>query len=142
MTDQYVVAPADGRVLSTGIAPVPADLDLPEGEWRRIAIFMNVFDVHVNRAPVAGQVTATSYHPGQFFNASLDKAADENERQNIVMETVSGQQIGMVQIAGWWRVVSFWRPGLVTVSRLASNSGSFGSAAAWICGFRRLPLCW
>ena len=100
MTDHYVVAPADGRVLSTGIGPVPADLDLPEGEWRRIAIFMNVFDVHVNRAPVAGQVRATSYHPGQFFNASLDKAADENERQNIVMETADGQQIGMVQIAG------------------------------------------
>jgi len=100
VTDTYVVAPADGRVLSTGIAPVPADLDLPEGEWRRVAIFMNVFDVHVNRAPVAGQVVATSYHPGQFFNASLDKAAEENERQNIVMETGAGQKVGMVQIAG------------------------------------------
>ena len=99
-TDHYVIAPADGRVLSTGVAPVPTDLDLPDGEWRRIAIFMNVFDVHVNRAPVAGQVVATSYHPGRFFNASLDKAADENERQNIVMETAAGQQVGMVQIAG------------------------------------------
>lgn len=100
LTENYIIAPADGRVLSTGVAPVPADLDLPEGEWRRVAIFMNVFDVHVNRAPVAGQVIATSYHPGQFFNASLDKAADENERQNIVMETPSSQQIGIVQIAG------------------------------------------
>ncbi|MGB1177617.1 MAG: phosphatidylserine decarboxylase, partial [Candidatus Puniceispirillaceae bacterium] len=69
VTDNLIVAPADGRVLSTGIAPAPNDLDLPAGEWRRIAIFMNVFDVHVNRAPVAGHVTATSYHAGKFFNA-------------------------------------------------------------------------
>ena len=100
VTDNYVVAPADGRVLSTGVAPVPAELDLPEGEWRRVAIFMNVFDVHVNRAPVAGQVVATNYHAGKFFNASLDKAADENERQTIVMNTAAGQPVGIVQIAG------------------------------------------
>ena len=100
VTDNLIVAPADGRVLSTGVAPVPADLGLPEGEWRRIAIFMNVFDVHVNRAPVAGRVTATSYHAGKFFNASLDKAAEANERQNIIMETDAGQAVGIVQIAG------------------------------------------
>ncbi len=100
VTDNLIVAPADGRVLSTGVAPAPDDLGLPQGEWRRIAIFMNVFDVHVNRAPVAGRVTAASYHAGKFFNASLDKAAEANERQNIIMETASGQAIGMVQIAG------------------------------------------
>lgn len=100
VTDNLIVAPADGRVLSTGVAPAPADLGLPDGEWRRIAIFMNVFDVHVNRAPVAGRVTATSYHAGKFFNASLDKAAEANERQNIIMETDAGQAIGIVQIAG------------------------------------------
>ena len=100
VTDNLIVAPADGRVLSTGVAPAPDDLGLPKGEWRRIAIFMNVFDVHVNRAPVAGRVTAASYHAGKFFNASLDKAAEANERQNIIMETASGQAIGMVQIAG------------------------------------------
>ena len=100
VTDKLIVAPADGRVLSTGVAPAPDDLGLPQGEWRRIAIFMNVFDVHVNRAPVAGRVTAASYHAGKFFNASLDKAAEANERQNIIMETASGQAIGMVQIAG------------------------------------------
>ena len=64
---------------------MPADLDLPAGEWRRIAIFMNVFDVH-EWAPVAGKVTATSYHAGQFVNASLDKASGANERQNVVIE--------------------------------------------------------
>ena len=75
VTDDFVVAPADGRVLSVGEAELPEDLDLPAGEWRRVAIFMNVFDVHVNRAPVAGQITSTSYHEGAFLNASLDKAS-------------------------------------------------------------------
>lgn len=100
VTDNFVIAPADGRVLSIGEATLPEDLDLPSGEWRRVAIFMNVFDVHVNRAPVAGQVTATSYHKGAFLNASLDKASEANERQNIVMETNAGQPVGIVQIAG------------------------------------------
>ena len=100
VTENYVVAPADGRVLSTDVAPLPAELDLPAGEWRRIAIFMNVFDVHVNRAPVAGRIVDTNYHAGKFFNASLDKSAEENERQNIVMQTGAGQKVGIVQIAG------------------------------------------
>ena len=100
VTDNFVVAPADGRVLSVGEAELPEDLDLPAGEWRRVAIFMNVFDVHVNRAPVAGQITSTSYHKGAFLNASLDKASEANERQNITMETHAGQPVGIVQIAG------------------------------------------
>ena len=61
---------------------------------------MNVFDVHVNRAPVAGKVIATSYHEGAFLNASLDKASEQNERQNMVLEMASGQPVGVVQIAG------------------------------------------
>ena len=100
VTDNLVIAPADGRVLSISATDPPADLDLPEGDWRRVAIFMNVFDVHVNRAPVSGVVSATSYHKGAFVNASLDKAAEANERQYIRMETDSGQVIGIVQIAG------------------------------------------
>jgi phosphatidylserine decarboxylase len=100
VSDHLVISPADGRVLSTGIMPVPDDLDLPKGEWRRISIFMNVFDVHVNRAPVAGKVIATSYHKGAFLNASLDKASEQNERQNMVLEMASGQTVGVVQIAG------------------------------------------
>ena len=79
---------------------MPEDLDLPSGEWRRISIFMNVFDVHVNRSPVAGKVVATAYHKGAFLNASLDKASEQNERQNMVVEMASGQKIGVVQIAG------------------------------------------
>jgi len=100
VSDHLVISPADGRVLSTGIMPVPDDLDLPKGNWRRISIFMNVFDVHVNRAPVAGKVIATSYHKGAFLNASLDKASEQNERQNMVLEMASGQAVGVVQIAG------------------------------------------
>ncbi len=100
VTDNLVIAPADGRVLSIGAARPPDDLNLPEGDWRRVAIFMNVFDVHVNRAPVSGIVSATSYQRGAFVNASLDKAADANERQNIRIETGSGQVVGIVQIAG------------------------------------------
>ena len=100
IAENLVVSPADGRVLSTGVVDVPDDLPLPDGEWRRISIFMNVFDVHVNRAPVAGNVIAAPYHKGTFLNASLDKASEKNERQNMVLEMSSGQQIGVVQIAG------------------------------------------
>ncbi len=100
ITDHLVISPADGRILSTDIVPVPDDLDLPEGDWRRISIFMNVFDVHVNRSPVAGKVVATAYHEGSFFNASLDKASTQNERQNMIVETASGRRVGVVQIAG------------------------------------------
>ena len=105
VTDNFVVAPADGRVLSVGEAELPEDLDLPAGEWRRVAIFMNVFDVHVNRAPVAGQITSTSYHKGAFLNASLDKASEANERQNITMETHAGQPVGIVRSPASWRIL-------------------------------------
>ena len=98
--ENLVVSPADGRVLSIGVSDIPDDLPLPSGKWRRISIFMNVFDVHVNRAPVAGKVIATPYNEGAFLNASLDKASEENERQTMVLEMASGQQIGVVQIAG------------------------------------------
>jgi phosphatidylserine decarboxylase len=100
VSPDLIIAPADGRVISTGVEEAPAELALPAGKWRCICIFMNVFDVHVNRAPVDGRVVDTNYHAGKFFNASLDKAAEENERQNIVMQTGAGQKVGIVQIAG------------------------------------------
>jgi phosphatidylserine decarboxylase len=66
----------------------------------RISIFLNVFNVHVNRVPATGVIKKLNYHPGKFFNASLDKASIHNERQSVLMETKDGQEIAFVQIAG------------------------------------------
>ena len=98
--DGLVVSPADGRVIGVGEMPAPEEIDLPPGKYVRIAIFMNVFDSHVNRAPMTGVVTGKSYFPGAFLNASLDKASSENERLGLAMETDGGKTIGFVQIAG------------------------------------------
>ncbi len=98
----WLIAPADGRVISIGEAVPEAEMNLPEGKYRRVAIFMNVFDVHVNRSPIAGKVTDSLYRKGKFVNASLDKASTDNERLALTIE-VDNQaktKIGVVQIAG------------------------------------------
>ena len=97
-----VIAPADGRVIATGNEEAPAELGLPDGQWRCISIFMNVFDVHVNRSPFAGQIGHQVYVKGRFVNASLDKAHHENERMVQRLDTQNKQapHIGVVQIAG------------------------------------------
>ena len=96
-----VISPADGRVLSVEDLPPPAELDLPDGKYTRIAIFMNVFDVHVNRSPAAGTITKKTYIPGKFVNASLDKASSDNERLALCLELTNKKvNIGVVQIAG------------------------------------------
>ena len=97
---EAVVCPADGRILSVEELPPPAELELPDGKYIRIAIFMNVFDVHVNRAPMSGVITDKFYFPGIFVSANLDKAAAENERLGLVMKTDLGPSIGFIQIAG------------------------------------------
>ncbi len=98
--DNLVVSPADGVVnLITTVIP-PKELDLGDEEMLRVTVFMNVFNVHVNRMPIAGQVMHTTYVPGKFLNADLDKASEENERQAIKLESKDGLQIGVVQIAG------------------------------------------
>ena len=98
----WLVAPADGRVISIGEAVPEAEMNLPEGKYRRVAIFMNVFDVHVNRAPIAGKVTDILYRKGKFVNASLDKASTDNERLAMTMEVENKAKtkIAVVQIAG------------------------------------------
>ena len=99
----WIIAPADGRVISVDEAEVPEELDLPEGSYRRIAIFMNVFDVHVNRMPASGAIHGTRYIPGAFLNASLDKASTDNERMALTIDLDAdqgGKRIGVVQIAG------------------------------------------
>jgi phosphatidylserine decarboxylase len=104
LRDGLVISPADGRIVMTQAAEPPPELELGPGPWTRVAIFMNVFDVHVNRIPIAGQVTRLAYKPGKFFNASLDKASEHNERQSVRIKTpegvTNGATVGVVQIAG------------------------------------------
>lgn len=95
-----LTSPADGVVLSVGSAPLPPELEGAAEERVRISIFMNVFDVHVNRAPEAGEVTDVKYMPGAFINASLDKASEDNERNLIRLTTAAGDDLVFVQIAG------------------------------------------
>ncbi|GEO13514.1 phosphatidylserine decarboxylase proenzyme [Microvirga aerophila] len=110
--DGLVVSPADGRVSLITTAVPPADLDLPQEPMTRISVFMNVFDCHVNRSPVAGRITQILYTPGLFLNAELDKASEDNERNALVIES-AGVKIGVVQIAGLVarRIVSFVKTG-------------------------------
>lgn len=100
MRDGLVVCPADGVVRWVGPAPPPAELELGDAPLPRVSVFMNVFDVHINRAPVDGIVARLFYRPGKFFNASLDKASEHNERQSVVIKAPDGREIGLVQIAG------------------------------------------
>ncbi|MBI0433810.1 phosphatidylserine decarboxylase [Roseomonas sp. KE0001] len=94
------VAPADGRVVSVAQAVPPAELGLgPAPRWR-VAIFLSVLDVHVNRSPADGVVTKIAYRAGKFVNASLDKASEDNERNALAIRLSNGQEIGVVQIAG------------------------------------------
>lgn len=98
--ENLVISPADGVITAITESIPPAELGLGEEEMLRISVFLNVFDVHVNRMPVSGKVTALHYHPGKFFNASLDKASVHNERQSVLVETKDGVKVVCVQIAG------------------------------------------
>lgn len=95
-----VISPADGVVQLIDSAVPPAELDMGDGERPRICVFMNVFNVHVNRVPMDGKITRVAYRPGRFFNASLDKASEFNERMSIRMSTTDDHDIAFVQIAG------------------------------------------
>ncbi len=98
--DGLIVSPADGVVSLITNTPAPAELDLGDDMRVRVSVFMNVFNCHVNRAPVGGKITKISYHHGKFVNASLDKASEHNERNGLAFELSSGHSIGVVQIAG------------------------------------------
>lgn len=108
-----LVSPADGIVSLIERAVPPADLGLGPEPLVRVSVFMSVFDCHVNRAPIAGRVTAVVYRPGKFFNASLDKASDENERNALAIEMPDGRKIAVVQIAGLVarRIMCWKKPG-------------------------------
>ena len=98
--ENYLVSPADGVVLKVEEADGPKELSLESKKFKKISIFMNVFDCHVNRIPCSGKITEISYKPGKFFNASLDKASEENERNYYKILNTSGENIIVVQIAG------------------------------------------
>ena len=95
-----VVSPADGRVEPLVNAVPPAELGLGSEPRARISIFMNVFDCHINRAPVAGRIAKIAYKPGKFLSADLDKASEANERNGLVIDVEGGHTVGVVQIAG------------------------------------------
>ena len=95
-----IISPADGVVQLIDRAAPPPELDMGEGQRNRVCVFMNVFNVHVNRVPIDGTIAATHYRPGKFFNASLDKASEFNERQSLRLTTNEGHDIAFVQIAG------------------------------------------
>jgi phosphatidylserine decarboxylase len=115
--EKLIVAPADGLVTMIAKVPPPSELrgegGLAEGEYTRVSIFMSVFDVHINRSPIAGRIKRIAYVPGKFLNADLDKASEDNERQHFLVEGVDGLQIGFTQIAGLVarRILSFVREG-------------------------------
>jgi phosphatidylserine decarboxylase len=95
-----VLAPADGKVLSSAPAIPPAELGLSNAPRWRVGIFLSALDVHVNRMPVDGTVTRIAYRHGKFLNASLDKASALNERNALVVRLADGRELGVVQIAG------------------------------------------
>jgi len=95
-----VISPADGIVLPLVETPPPPELGMGDVPRPRVSIFMNVFNVHVNRIPSHGGIEKISYRPGRFFNASLDKASKHNERMSVFMKSDGGAEIAFVQIAG------------------------------------------
>ena len=115
--DRLVVSPADGLVTMIAKVPPPPELRGPDGlgepDYTRVSIFMSVFDVHINRAPISGRITRIAYVPGKFVNADLDKASEDNERQHFLIEGADGVRIGFTQIAGLVarRILSFVRQG-------------------------------
>lgn len=120
--ERAIIAPADGMVTLIRNVEPPRELQREDGSnegglaaepLTRISIFMSVFDVHINRAPIAGIVERVVYVPGKFVNADLDKASEENERQHVLIRRADGLGIGFTQIAGLIarRIVPFVKPG-------------------------------
>jgi phosphatidylserine decarboxylase len=107
---KLIIAPADGLVTMITHVSAPPEL-APEltGEFTRVSIFMSVFDVHINRSPIAGTIRKIAYIPGKFLNADLDKASEDNERQHFLVEREDGVKIAFTQIAGLVarRILSF-----------------------------------
>ena len=105
----YIISSADGRVCLIDNAIPPEEVELGSNKMLRICVFMNVFNVHINRSPVEGKIDNIIYKKGSFLNASLDKASEKNERSSMIISNTNGVQIVVVQIAGLIarRILSF-----------------------------------
>lgn len=129
--DDLIVAPADGLVTMIQRVAIPRELvgELGEAPLVRVSMFMSVFDVHINRTPIAGTIRQVVYISGKFLNADLDKASEENERQHFVVEARDGRKIGFTQIAGLVarRIVGFAKPGDMVATGQRVGLIRFGS---------------
>ena len=136
--ERAIVAPADGLITLISKVPPPRELTIDDGSGTapmptdlvtRISIFMSVFDVHINRAPIGGAVRRVIYIPGKFVNADLDKASEENERQHVLIERGDGVRICFTQIAGLVarRIVPFIKPGDIIAAGQRIGLIRFGS---------------
>ena len=96
----YLVSPADGVISQVTEVNGPIELGLEKRKFKRVSIFMNIFDCHVNRVPCHGKISQIFYKPGKYINASFDKASDENERNYVKMKSPNGEELILVQIAG------------------------------------------
>ena len=128
-----IVSPADGLVSMIERVPVPRELAgsnaLGDAPLIRVSVFMSVFDVHINRTPIAGTIKQVVYISGKFVNAELDKASEDNERQHILVEDRDGRRIGFTQIAGLLarRIVPFVKPGDMVAAGQRIGLIRFGS---------------
>ena len=113
LREGLIIAPGDGKICALERVRPPGELGLGDSERLRISIFLSVFDVHINRAPLAGRIARSVYVQGSFLNAALDKASELNERRATVIVAPDGTEIAVVQIAGLIarRIVSFVREG-------------------------------
>ncbi len=131
--DRAIIAPADGMVTLIQTVKPPLEITgeglLPDQPMVRVSIFMSVFDVHINRTPIAGTVRSVVYIRGKFLNADLDKASEDNERQHILVERGDGVRIGFTQIAGLVarRIVPFVKPGDIVAAGQRIGLIRFGS---------------
>jgi len=132
-SDKMIISPADGLVTMITRVPPPPELRgagcLADGDYTRVSIFMSVFEVHINRSPIAGRVRRIAYVPGKFVNADLDKASEDNERQYFLVEGADGLKVGFTQIAGLVarRIVAFVKEGDIVEAGQRIGLIRFGS---------------
>ncbi len=129
--ENLVIAPADGLITLIQKVPPPPEMAhaLGTAPVTRVSIFMSVFDVHINRSPIAGTIRQISYIPGKFLNADLDKASEDNERQHFLVERADGVKVGFTQIAGLVarRIMTFVKTGDMVASGERVGLIRFGS---------------